>query len=115
MRLKCDPTKLRNDSNRAKPHLLLSRWSWFFPTSCTKRTIVPFLRRVFTLSYQILRIRAVVLSYDSSLIRHATIAYLQRVHVEYFGQFRSPGEMLPDKGAELSANVHCHILAKRRV
>ena len=70
---------------------------------------------VFLDSSRIPHNRAVVLSNNSSHIRHATVAYLESVLVEYFVQFQAPGEMLPDQGAELSANVRCHILAKRRV
>ena len=74
-----------------------------------------FAGRVFLDSSRTPHDRTVVLSNDSSHIRHATVAYLESVLVEYFVQFRAPGEMLPDQGAELSANVRCHILAKRRV
>ena len=74
-----------------------------------------FAGRVFLDSSRTPHNRDVVLSNDSSHIRHATIAYLQGVRVEYFVQFRAPGEMLPGQGAESSAKVRCHILAKRRV
>ena len=74
-----------------------------------------FAGRVFLDSSRTPQDRTVVLSNDSSHIRHATVACLESVLVEYFVQFRAPGEMLPDQGAELSANVRCHILAKRGV